>query len=597
MTPLGTDGSATSTTIRRTGLLWTLGTMTVLFVVVGYTLWSASAARSELLAAQASTARLEKAVAAQNAQGSKLALHDLQDELGDAHRHSSGPVWALGTFLPVVGDDVDAVRTVADVGDELVNGAVAKLVSQSGGGLARQLVPQGGRINLSEVNRLAPLVAQADREFADAAGRLDGTRSAGLTRWVRPSYERVDTRVQELSGALAAANHAVRVLPTVLGRDGPRTYVVMLDNNAEIRATGGLPGAYAIVRANRGRLTLSRQGVGSQVRPFGVPVLPQSEAERALYAEQIGQYFLDTNFTPEFPRTAALVREIWKRRGLEHLDGVFSIDAVSVSYLLRATGPVTAPGRIRLTSQNATRELINNVYFRLPNDNAQNDFFAAVAKQVFDKLSTGVASPAELIRALAQSAHEGRVYAHDFDSSVQSEIAGTAVAGEIARREDRVPQVGFYLNDATGSKMSYYLRTKVRMSAESCAAGAQQLSAAADLTYTGQSPPVKELPLSVTGPGTFGTPKGEQLVLVRIYGPTDGELGSLRVAGRRVPVEAVDDRGRPVTTAVVQLRRGETVRVSWRVRTGRRQDRPTELRVTPGLDPVSAVTSVPNTCR
>ena len=70
----------------------------------------------------------------------------------------------------------------------------------------------------------------------------------------------------------------------------------------------------------------------------------------------------------------------------------------------------------------------------------------------------------------------------------------------------------------------------------------------------------------VTGPGTFGTPRGEQLVLMRVYGPKGGDLSTFRFDGEPVEVETVMDRGRSVATTAVQLGRGQTVRVSWRVR-------------------------------
>ena len=87
----------------------------------------------------------------------------------------------------------------------------------------------------------------------------------------------------------------------------------------------------------------------------------------------------------------------------------------------------------------------------------------------------GVESPTELVKALGQGAREGRTYVHDFDPAVQRVLSGSTVAGELSGGDPRVPQVGVYLNDATGSKMSYYLRSKVRLRAESCAAGEQQL--------------------------------------------------------------------------------------------------------------------------
>jgi len=576
--------------------VWLLGATVILLGVVAYGLWSARATRSDLMAARGSGDRLQRAVTAQDSVQARTALKSLQSQLSDAHGRTDGLLWGAGTHLPWVGDDVRAVREVAAVGDDLSQGTLAELVAKSGDGIRERLVPRNGRIDIETVESIAPVVSRAHLNLRDAVNRLRGADSDSLTRWVRPSYDALLGKVSDTNVALSAADRAVKVLPTLLGKDGPRTYLVLFDNNAEIRATGGLPGAFAVIEADEGRLRLVRQGTPTDIGKFATPVLPQSEAERAIYDGQIAEYFQDTNFTPEFPRTAELVREMWQRTQRQELDGVLSLDTVTLSYLLRATGPIDAPGGVRLTSANASSELLNKVYFRIPDGKQQNEFFRQVAAEVFDRVISGVKSTTELVTALGQGAREGRLYVHDFDSTVQTTLSGSAVAGELTSDVADTPQVGVYLNDATGSKMSYYLRSEVRLKAESCAAGEQQLEGIADLSYTDDSPPVAELNKFITGPGSFGTPKGEQLVLLRIYGPDGGELTNFRVAGEPTPLDTIDDRDRPVATTVVQLRRGETVRVSWRVRSGAGQDRAARLRVTPGMESKDAVTRVPSMC-
>jgi hypothetical protein len=576
--------------------VWLLGATVTLCGLVAYGLWSAIATRADLVAARNSGDQLQSALTSQDSAGSDRALRTMHGRFSDAHDRTDGLLWGAASHLPFVGDDVLAVRTVSAVGDTLSEGALARLVRETGGGFADRLVPRQGRVDIAAIESLAPDVERAHQDLRHAAGRLDDVRLDGLTRWVEPSYVALTNKVDQADDAMDAADHVVKVLPTMLGKDRPRSYLLLFNNNAEIRATGGLPGAFSVIRADKGRISLTNQGAAVDFPEFPSPVLPQSAAERAIYDGQIAQYFADTNFTPEFPRTAGLVREMWKRTHGEALDGVFSVDAVTLSYLLRATGPIGVPGGLRLTPANATLELINNVYFRIPDAEAQNRFFAEVSRRVFDKVVSGVNSPAQLVTALSQAVREGRIYAHDFNPKVQEELSGSPIAGQLDGGDPRAPKVGVYLNDATGSKMSYYLRNKVRLQAESCAAGEQQFAGTADLTYTAKSPAVKDLNEFVTGDASYGTPKGEQLVLVRIYGSRGGAMTNFRVAGSPTPIETVDDRGRPVATTAVQLRRGETVRISWRLRTGPRQDRPAELSVSPGMTATQSVTRIPSKC-
>ena len=442
---------------RRT---WWLVAAVVVLGTLAYAAWSVVTTRSDLMDARVHADRVQLALQQDDVGDARLFLAQLQEDLSGAHGRTDGPLWALAARLPLVGDDVHAVRTSAAVGDQLAHGPLHELVDGAGSELRERLVPRNGRVDLAAVEEFAPLVSRLRRNLNESAGQLAAVPTGGLTRWTRPAFTALDDRVQAADAAASAADRAVRVLPTMLGQDKPQKYLLLFGNNAEVRATGGLPGAWALVETDAGRISLTRQGAGADFGELDEPVLPLSAAEEAIYDQQLGTFFLDTNFTPEFPRTAELVRAMWRQRFDQRLDGVLSVDAVSMSYLLRSTGLVTAPGGIPLTPENATSELLNRVYFRLEDPEAQNAFFTEVARRVFKKVTTGVRSVPALFEALNQGVAEGRLYVHDFDPLVQRVLAGSPVAGEIRGSDPRVPEVGVYLNDATGSKMSYYLRTR-----------------------------------------------------------------------------------------------------------------------------------------
>ncbi|TFB67457.1 DUF4012 domain-containing protein [Cryobacterium sp. Hz9] len=49
-------------------------------------------------------------------------------------------------------------------------------------------------------------------------------------------------------------NRAVQLLPAMLGADGQRSYLLLFQNNPEVRATGGLPGAFAEISTENVKL-------------------------------------------------------------------------------------------------------------------------------------------------------------------------------------------------------------------------------------------------------------------------------------------------------------------------------------------------------
>jgi Protein of unknown function (DUF4012) len=84
--------------------------------------------------------------------------------------------------------------------------------------------------------KAAPKVVAANAEVQTAVRRLDSLDPAALTT--------------------ATAARAVRLLPPMLGANGPREYLLLVQNNAEQRATGGIPGSVALLRAVDGAVTV-----------------------------------------------------------------------------------------------------------------------------------------------------------------------------------------------------------------------------------------------------------------------------------------------------------------------------------------------------
>ncbi len=63
---------------------------------------------------------------------------------------------------------------------------------------------------------------------------------------------RLQDQLTEAAGLTGTASRTVQLLPAMLGADSQRRYLLMFQNNAEVRATGGIPGAVAVVTADRG---------------------------------------------------------------------------------------------------------------------------------------------------------------------------------------------------------------------------------------------------------------------------------------------------------------------------------------------------------
>ena len=187
-----------------------------------------------------------------------------------------------------------------------------------------------------------------------------------------------------------------------------------------------------------------------------------------------------------------------------------------------------------------------------------------------------------------------RVRVASFHEPEQRVLDGSQIAGQLPEA-GKAPQLGVYVNDATGSKMSYFLRYDVDVVSARCSRGVQTLEAKATFTFKSPDDPAN-LPDNITGGGAYGTPAGEQTLLIRVYGPDGGSMSGWTFDGEKIPVPSIDDRGRPVASPVVQLRAGQSTVMRWQVTSGLGQTDTAHVDVTPGIHPGSASGSIGTRC-
>ena len=172
---------------------------------------------------------------------------------------------------------------------------------------------------------------------------------------------------------------------------------------------------------------------------------------------------------------------MYKARTGRTVDGVVSIDPVALSSVLEGTGPVKTVGGRKLTSGDAVRLLLSQVYADIPNPDRQNVFFNAVARSVFDAVSTGQGSARAVVDSLATSASQRRVLVWSARPEEQQLLDPTALSGRLETSATDAPQVGVFFNAARPYKLDYYLDYVTSVRSVSCVNGRQHLKVTVDM--------------------------------------------------------------------------------------------------------------------
>jgi hypothetical protein len=181
-------------------------------------------------------------------------------------------------------------------------------------------------------------VASAQERLADVPD--------GLIPQVAGIRDAMTTRIEKYRPLLEAYVNVSAGLPTILGWDGPRRYLILTQDPAELRPSGGLIGSFGIIGFDRGRVTERQfQGVapldGRTDYPFAKP--PQELADYLLGATQSWQ-LADAGWSPDFPTSAQDALRLYVSESRDaRIDGVLGISTATIDALLKVTGPVSVP--------------------------------------------------------------------------------------------------------------------------------------------------------------------------------------------------------------------------------------------------------------
>lgn len=580
---------------RRRGALsralW-IAVPALLLIVLAGTVWVGARgwlARNELQAAAALPATVEQDLVQGNTMAAQQAARELVKHADRAASLTGDPVWRAAEVLPWVGPNLTAVRESAGVTDSVAVHVLRPLTAISGDVTVASLTPHGGQLNLAPLRKAAPVLARASTALAGAQARAHAIRTDAVIPVVASAVQKLVSGVDDAYKVVNGASNAATLLPPMLGADGPRDYLLLFQNNAELRSTGGIAGAMALLHVDDGRVTLAAQASTSDFPPFPAAVMPLAPDTAALYGSRPARYVQDVNLTPDFTQAAPLAARMWRERFGVSVDGVLAIDPVALGYLLQGAGAVPVGNGDVLTSRNAVPLLLNEAYKRYPDQAQQNAYFASAAAAVFNHLLSDQGNRASLVRGLVKAGGERRILIWSAHPAEQKVLARTVIAGALPRATSRLTPFGVYFNDATGSKMDYYLAAKVGTAARVCEAdGRPHATVSVSLTNTAPSSGEEALPTFIEGPlPDVAVPRHVNL-RVAVYAPAGSR--TLAVTSRRTayPANASVDQGRTVVQFDVDLAPGasRTIHLDFLQPTGASLD--TTAVVTPAVSVSSA---------
>lgn len=592
------SGKRRRTTIR---LLLVVGLAALLTgTAAGWLAYKALQIKSELDAAADLVPTFKSQIVAKNDSAASETLRQLSAHTSAATNAASDPIWKAARTLPWLGPNFTAVSEIALSAHDVAGGAAEPILKVSKSFAWESLTPVKGRLDVRPLRESSPSIVAAANTVELTYARLAGIDATQLLPDVARPLAAATQTLEEMMGNLTVAANASKVLPTMLGAAGQRNYLVLVQNSAEVRATGGLPGALAVLRVKDGRIELTDQSSGSAMGKFQPPVDVDPE-QTQIFTSRLGTYISDVNLTPDFPTAASSAKAMWESRHKTRLDGVIALDPVVLAHLLEATGPVKLTGAAlpsgtglpaNLTEKNVVQTLLSDVYSKLESNTSQDDYFAAVTREVFSGLTSGRASGKNLIGALAKSVDENRLLVWSDHDDEQKILVTTAVGGSTSGRSVGGASFGTYFNDGTGAKMDFHVKRTVQLAQECPVDGYSRVKVRVTISNEAPLNAATALPELVTGGGRYGVPPGTVQTNVVAYGPAQAQIETAHQDGVKTSFGSQLDGERPVGTVTTRLKPGQSSTVDFMFRKIIQNDEPVLL-VTPTVQPVKDVIKPP----
>jgi hypothetical protein len=505
-----------------------------------------------------------------------------------AQVHANDPLWRAAELIPLAGENLKAVRIVANSINDIVQQVASPGITLISNLDLGSRDPVTGGFDLRPLAEAKTLVVSATTVFNDSLTELATINRSQTVGPVSRAVEQLETLLTKASAPLESAAKVLSIAPGVLGEDGKRTYLLAFLNNAETTALGGTAAALSVITADRGLVEISDQSSSADLTNRDPVDVAVDQSAIDLYTGYLVTHSNTATSRPDFPTAGEILKAHYQRdRGVD-VDGVFSIDPLALSYILKATGPITLSSGDVLSSENAVSLLLNGIYFRWDSyvePEKVDGFFAEAASAIFDRVLSGDFSIGEMASAISAGVDQGSIMAWFVDPNIQSLLDETPLQGTLPKSNDSQTVIGTYFRDISASKMDYYLQTKTSTSSDICSASnhptfTSSATLFADITAADAS----DLPRYVMS-GRWGAEKFATQVF--IYGPVGATLDSVQIESRGIETvvnPSGDDLGRPVAAFDVYLRPGETSTVSATFSGAAGSYGPLEVRGTPMIN-------------
>jgi len=577
-----------------------LGLLLVMLVFVGWLGYGAMHAKSSLEQSRAYAEQAKDALLSGKSEDATRYAENAQFHARQARSATHSLPWNIAAAVPLVGSPLKTTQQISDVVVGLVDDVLLPAAGM-GAGLSPDKLIDGTRLDLKLLRSEQPRLSELSAAAADLNASAQAISEPAYLSLIGNARSQLQDQTSGLAQLLKNTALAAQLAPSMLGADGPRTYLMVFQTPAEARGTGGLLGGIAVLRFANGVPTVDTVRTNYELLKATAAVDLGQEFDQAYGWMNPLTDFRNSNMSPHFPYAAQIWKSMWENKIAgggpgQPVDGVIALDPIALSYLLVAAGPISMPDGEVVNEENLVELTMSSAYLRFADVNQfeRKMYLQDIGSGIVDKLAKGpLPPPRTLLDALGRAASEGRIAVWSSSPADQKLLAQTPLAHVLP--EDEAPYAQVVINNLAGNKMDYYLTREIEYAADNCKGERRNSTITVRLTNTATD---KSLPFTVGGASGFSdglplkVPNGTMVTSVKVIATKGSTLLGVTSNGERTSAITHFERGHPSFEVQVVIPPGQSGELTFRL------SEPTSagvarMPIQPLVDDVSPVVKVP----
>jgi len=252
---------------------------------------------------------------------------------------------------------------------------------------------------------------------------------------VKATLENLKAISYVLSSSFDDVVKLLEIAPELIGDKEARNYLIFLQNDKELRPSGGVLTAYAVFTLSKGNLKVTKsgdvvflEGAGNAIRYTDPPAYIRT------YLNANRFYIKDASFSPDFRVSSLQIKDLWgKTLGTFPVHGIIGVDTHFVASLLEVTGGIDISGYGEVNSENVVDQLeLFSVLAGSHEDKDQKNLTSALLYELMRKIFiTGPSERMELIKKVLQEANEKHILVYLFSEEAQKILEKYNFAGAV----------------------------------------------------------------------------------------------------------------------------------------------------------------------